>query len=63
MSEGICVVQTERRFWCCEVVLVDRIFILTSFGVAGMLLIMVQLCYVCCACVVFLTSHLSGSLK
>ena len=43
MSEGICVVQTERRFWCFEAVLVDRIFIAASFGVAGMLLITVAL--------------------
>ena len=41
MSGGICVVLTERGFWCCEAVLVDRIFISTSFGVAGMLLITV----------------------
>ena len=63
MTRGICVVLTERGFWCCEAVLVDRIFILTSFGVAGMILIMVGMCYVRCACVVFLTGRQSGSLK
>ena len=63
MARGICVVLTERGFWCCEAVLVDRIFILTSFGVAGMLLIMVEMRYVRCACVVFLTGCQSGSLK
>jgi hypothetical protein len=63
MTRGICVVLTERGFWCCEAVLVDRFFISTSFGVAGMLLIMVEMRYVRCASVVFLTSHLSGSLK
>ena len=63
MTRGICVVLTERGFWCCEAVLVDRIFILTSFGVAGMLLIMVEMRYVRCACVVFLTGRQSGSLK
>ena len=61
MSEGICVVQTERGFWCCEAVLVDRIFISTSFGVAGMLSIMVEMRYVRCACVVFLSGRQSGS--
>jgi hypothetical protein len=63
MTRGICVVLTERGFWCCEAVLVDRIFISTSFGVAGMLLIMVEMRYVRCACVVFLTGRQSGSLK
>ena len=50
------VLLTERGFWCCEAVIVDRICISTSFGVAGMLLIMVAMCYVRCACVVFLAS-------
>ena len=36
MTRDICVVQTERRFWCYEAALVGRIFISTSFGVAGM---------------------------
>jgi hypothetical protein len=43
MARGICVVLTEIGFWCCEAVLVDRIFISTSFGVAGMLSITVVL--------------------
>ena len=34
---------TEIGFWCGEAVLVDRIFISTSFGVAGMLSITVVL--------------------
>ena len=62
MSGGICVVLTEREFWCCEAVLVDQIFISTSFGVAGMLLSMAEMRCVCCACVVFLTGRQSGSL-
>ena len=61
MTRGICVVQTERGFWCFEAALVDRIFILTSFGVAGMLSIMVEMRYVRCAGVVFLTGHQSGA--
>ena len=61
MSGGICVVLTERGFWCCEAALVGRIFMLTSFGVVGMLLIMVEMRYVRCACVVFLTGRQSGS--
>ena len=61
MTRVICVVQTERGFWCFEAALVSRIFILTSFGVAGMLLIMLEMRYVRCVCVVFLTGHQSGS--
>ena len=39
----LCRRNAERGFWCCEAVLVDRIFISTSFGVAGMLSITVVL--------------------
>ena len=62
-SGSICILLTERRFWCCEAVLVDWISILTSLGVAGMLPIMVEMRYVRCASVVFLTSRWSGSLE
>ena len=48
MTRGICVVLTERGFWCCEAVLVDRIFISTSFGVAGILSIIVEMLRLCC---------------
>ena len=63
MTRGVCAVQTEREFWCCEAVLVDRIFVSTSFGVAGMVSIMVEMRCLRCACVVFLTGRQSGCLE
>ena len=47
MSGGIFVVRTERGFWYCEAVLVDRNFIAASFGVACMLSIIMEL-RLCC---------------
>ena len=50
-------------FCCFEVVLVGRFCILLGFGVAGMLLIIVELCHVRCSCAFFLANRRSGSLE
>ena len=49
---GYLCVHTEHGFLCFDVVFVGRTCISTSFGVAGMLSIMVELRYVRCACAV-----------
>ena len=55
-------VELRNLSFCCfEVVLVGRFCILLGFGVAGMLQIIVEMRYVRCACVVFLTGRQSGS--
>ena len=49
MSGGICAVLTESEL------------VVSGFGVAGMILIIVEMRYVRCACVVFFTGRQSGS--
>ena len=50
-------------FCCFEIVLVGRFCILLGFGVASMLLIILELCHVRCSCAFFLANRRSGSLE
>ena len=60
---GVEAPATAMSFCCFEVVLVGRFCIFLGFGVAGMLLIIVELCHVRCSCAFFLANRRSGSLE